>query len=118
MMPNTEAETMNQPKLDTCNAKAASKTETAADIDASVNPARRPIRLISMLAGLGVTATLTTIMDTGNVASAGLLPSVEPMMPPSVTSTIEPVAEINWQVNRIVRFRTDIDGFYCSSESI
>jgi hypothetical protein len=37
------------------------------------------------------------------VAQAGLLDNVEPMIPPSVTKTIEPVAEIIWQMTRTSR---------------
>ncbi|MDZ7643486.1 MAG: PHP domain-containing protein [Woeseiaceae bacterium] len=44
------------------------------------------MRRISNDAGTVVAATLTTMIETGSVASAGLLLSVEPMMPPSVTS--------------------------------
>jgi hypothetical protein len=74
-----------------------------------MNPLRRPIRRISTVAGMVVTATHKTIMETGKVASAGLPESVDPIIPPSVTMTIEPVAEINWHKKRMVRLRTGMD---------
>ncbi len=63
------------------------------------------MRRISSAAGMVVAATLTTISDTGSVASALFSLSMDPMMPPSVTSTIDPVAEINWQTKSIDRLR-------------
>jgi hypothetical protein len=48
-----------------------------------------------MLAGIVVDATLMTMIDNGSVASAGLPASLAPMMPPSITTTIDPVADIS-----------------------
>jgi hypothetical protein len=56
---------------------------------------RRPIARMSMLAGIVVEATDTTMIDIGRVARAGLSESLAPIMPPSVTITIEPVADIS-----------------------
>jgi ribosome-associated protein len=60
------------------------------------------------VAGIVVAATATTIIDNGKVANALFVVSVEPIIPPSVTITIEPVAEISWQATRIMRLRTCI----------
>ena len=59
-------------------------------------------------AGIAVAATHRTMTDTGNVAIVGSLASFEPMMPPSVTMTIAPVAEISWQQVRITMFLNGI----------
>jgi hypothetical protein len=50
---------------------------------------------MSMLAGIVVEATLTTMMDIGRVARAGFPESLAPIMPPRVTITMEPVADIS-----------------------
>ena len=63
---------------------------------------------IKTVAGIVVAATTTTIMETGNVANAGLATSFEPIIPPSVIITIAPVAEINWQINKIAILRMGI----------
>jgi hypothetical protein len=68
---------------------------TADDNDARANPRRRPIARIRNVAGTVVAARLTTMIETGRVAKAGLPVRPEPMMPPRVTMTIEPVAEIS-----------------------
>lgn len=78
-------------------------TATTADKDAIAKPRLRPTRRIRIVAGTVVAATAITIIDIGSVAHAGLLVSVEPMIPPKVTNTIEPVAEIIWQVTRTSR---------------
>ena len=74
-----------------------------ADMDAIAKPRLRPTRRISIVAGTVVAATAITIIDIGSVAHAGLLVSVEPIIPPRVTNTIEPVAEIIWQMTRTNR---------------
>ena len=51
---------------------------------------------------MAVASTATVI---GSVAHARLFDSVAPMMPPKVTNTIDPVAEISWQVIRMIRLR-------------
>jgi len=61
-----------------------------------------------MVAGMVVAATATTIMDTGNVANAGFVTSFEPIIPPRVTITIAPVAEISWQTSKIRMLRMGI----------
>ena len=95
--------TRNRAKLDCASATIAASTATTADNEASAKPRLRPMRRISSVAGIVVAATATTIMDTGSVASALFVTSEEPMMPPSVTMTIDPVAEINWQQTRMIR---------------
>ena len=95
--------TMNSTKLDFANAIAAITTPTAADNDAMANPLLRPMRCMSIVAGTVVSATETTISDTGNVDQAWLSTSVEPMMPPSVTMAIAPVADKSWQETRTIR---------------
>lgn len=62
------------------------------------------MRLIRIVAGTVVTAVATTIIETGSVASDGLDVSVAPMIPPSVTIAIAPVAEISWHTTSIDRF--------------
>jgi len=94
-MPNSIVATINNTKLLADSAFAATSTATTADIDAIANPLLRPTLRISIVAGTVVAATDMTIIDIGNVAHAGLLDSVEPMMPPRVTKTIEPVADIS-----------------------
>jgi predicted metal-dependent phosphoesterase TrpH len=61
------------------------------------------MRRINMVAGIVVAATATTINDTGSVDQAGFGLSDAPIIPPSITITIEPVAEISWQITRIIR---------------
>lgn len=94
-MPNNIVATINKPKLPLDKAFDATSTATTADKDAIANPLLRPTLCISIVAGTVVTATDMTIMEIGSVAQAGLLVSVEPMIPPSVTKTIEPVADIS-----------------------
>ena len=106
------AATMNNVKLLWCNAKAASETATAADIEDNMKPCLRPMRRISRVAGIVVLAVANTIMVTGTVASAWLPASLEPIMPPSVTITIVPVAEISWQPVRMIRLRSGIQSWF------
>ena len=108
LIPKIIAATINSTKLDCRNATTTNNTAPAAQTDANANPARRPTRRISIVAGIVVAAIATTIMDSGNVAKALLVVNVEPMMPPRVTMTIDPVVEIIWQTTRIVRLRTCI----------
>lgn len=61
-----------------------------------------------IVAGIVVAATATTIIDSGSVASALLAVRVEPMIPPSITMTIEADAEMSWQKTRMSRLRTCI----------
>jgi ribosome-associated protein len=63
---------------------------------------------ISIDAGIAVNATLTTMIETGSVASALSAASSKPMTPPSVTSTIAPVPEIIWQIVNSARFLVSI----------
>lgn len=86
---------MNKTKLDERNASVATITATTADNDAIANPRLRPIRRISIVAGTVVDAVATTNRDTGNVAKAALGASDAPIIPPNVTMTIDPVAEIS-----------------------
>ncbi len=102
-MPNNMAAKINKGKLAFASAVAAMSSAIEDEIDAIANPRLRPILRINIAAGTVVAATATTIIDTGKVASAGLPVSVAPMIPPSVTITIEPVAEINWQKTRMTR---------------
>lgn len=62
-----------------------------------------------------MSATATIVIDTGSVDHAGLSVSFAPMMPASVTMTIDPVAEISWQTISISRLalltaRSDMRG--------
>jgi galactitol-specific phosphotransferase system IIB component len=93
-------------KLACCSAATATSTAIAAHIEDIAKPFRRPTLRISIVAGIVVAATATTIIDSGKVAKALFVASSEPIIPPRVTITIEPVAEISWQATRIRRFRT------------
>ena len=95
LMPNIAAAIRKNAKLETVSAQAAVQTATAADTDARAKPLLRPTLRISRVAGTVVIAVASTATDIGNVAHARLLLNVAPMMPPSVTNTIEPVAEIS-----------------------
>ena len=88
----------NSGKLLAASASAPTMTAATADRDAIAKPRLRPTLRIRIVAGTVVNATLITIIDTGNVAQAGFSASDAPMMPPSVTNTIDPVADINWQI--------------------
>lgn len=112
LMPKIAAATMNNGKLETATAYAASSADAAADSDASAEPSLRPIARIRSVAGTVVAATLIIMTDTGSVASAWLPASPEPIIPPSVTSTMAPVAEINWQLMRIDRLRLAISAAF------
>jgi len=46
--------------------------------------------------------------ETGNVEKAGSTESLAPMMPPSATMMKAPVAEINWQLIRMMMLRSCI----------
>jgi hypothetical protein len=107
-MPNVPVASMNQAKLSLYSAKAAINTEVTAHNEARENAKRRPILRINMVAGIVVAATTMTIIVTGKVANAGLVTSLEPIIPPSVTITIAPVAEISWQISKIVILRIGI----------
>ena len=50
---------------------------------------------LGLIPGTVVSAVVTTMAEMGKVAHAGSSDSVAPMMPPNVTRTIEPVAEIS-----------------------
>lgn len=106
LMPNIIIASTNNTKLERISAATATSTATAAHIEEIAKPLRRPTLRINIVAGIVVAATAMTIIDSGKVAKALLAASVEPMIPPSVTITIDPVAEISWQATRIMRFRT------------
>jgi len=61
-----------------------------------------------MVAGTVVAAVANTASDTGSVAHAMLLDNLEPIIPPSVTKTIDPVAEIIWHRTRMIKLRCRI----------
>jgi ribosome-associated protein len=63
---------------------------------------------MSIDAGIVVAATLMTMTDTGRVAHAGLSDSLLPIIPPSVTTVIEPVADMSWHVVSSKMFRVRI----------
>jgi hypothetical protein len=108
LMPNNIPAPINSKKLLCANATAAMTTAIAADNEAIANPRARPIRRINIVAGIVVIATATIINDTGKVANALFTVNEEPIIPPRVTITIEPVAEINWQKTRMTRLRVFI----------
>jgi len=105
LIPNMAAASRNNPKLDRDNAHAAVAVANTADTDARDEPLPRPTLRISMVAGTVVAAVARTASDTGNVAHAMVLDNSEPIIPPSVTKTIDPVAEIIWQRTRMIKLR-------------
>jgi len=101
---------MNRVKLASANAYAATSTATAADKEAIANPRLRPSLRINNVAGMVVAATATTIIEIGSVDQAGLRVKPAPIIPPNVITTMEPVAEISWQVTRMTRLPFCIHG--------
>ena len=95
LMPSMLADNANPTNDCWLNDQAASSIAITADDEASANPAFLPTRFINMAAGIAVIATDTTINDTGKVAYAGLSANSVPIIPPSVTTTIDPVADIS-----------------------
>lgn len=95
LTPNIIVATTNNRKLDCLSATTATSTADAAQIDDIANPLRRPTLRISIVAGMVVAAIATTIIVSGRVEKALFVLNVEPMIPPSVTITIEPVAEMS-----------------------
>ena len=95
LMPNKAAAAINHSKLEVRSAKVASSTAAAADSEDREKLRRLPIARMSMVAGIVVEATLTTMIDTGRVASAALSERFAPIIPPSVTTTIDPVADMS-----------------------
>ena len=112
-MPKIITATMKRTKLACFSAKTAVSTATTQDIDDRANPFRLPILRMSKVAGIVVAATATTIIDNGSVANALLLLRFEPMIPPSITITIDPDVDISWQITRRLRLRTCI---HCADE--
>ena len=86
---------MNHQKLCIASAQPAIAIPAAALSEASEKPLRRPIRRIRRVAGTADAAMQTIMTDTGKVASVGSSASSEPMMPPSVTMMMAPVAEMS-----------------------
>jgi hypothetical protein len=107
-MPKSPAAATNQAKLEIETAYAANSTAATADSEARLKLLRRPIARMSIVAGIVVDATLMTMTETGRVASAGFSESLLPMMPPSVTTMIEPVADMSWHVVRSKMLRARI----------
>ena len=85
--------------------------------DASEKPRRRPIFFIRIVAGIVVAAMHSIMMDTGKVASVGSRVSFAPMMPPSVTMMMAPVAEISWQAVKVMMLRKGIMGTVLQSSA-
>ena len=105
LKPNNVIARTNKEKLEVVNACTATSVATNETNEALAKPLLRPMRRISTVAGIVVAAIATTIIDIGSVAQAGFSVSCAPIMPPIVTITIEPVAEINWQQTRMMRLR-------------
>lgn len=108
MTPNNPAASRNSAKLDVVNDHAAIVVAITADTEAMAEPIPRPTLRISMVAGTVVAAVPKTAIDTGSVAQAMLLDNSEPIIPPSVTKTIAPVAEIIWHRTRMIKLRCHI----------
>jgi len=95
LMPKNMTARMKSGKLDSFKAKIAIASATTEDIEARAHPLRLPILRINIVAGIVVAATATTIIDNGNVANALLVLRFEPIIPPSITITIEPDVDIS-----------------------
>jgi hypothetical protein len=94
-MPKIITATMKIGKLDSFKATMAMPNAITEDIDARAKPLRLPILRINIVAGIVVAATATTIIDNGRVAKALLVLRFEPIIPPSITITMEPEVDIN-----------------------
>jgi hypothetical protein len=97
-------------KLSLYRAKPARRQANAEHNEAIENPRRRPTLRMMIVAGMVVAATQITMIEMGNVASEGLLLSFAPIMPPSVTMMIAPVAEISWHKIKMQILRFGIAG--------
>ena len=64
-------------------------------MDAIAQPLRLPIFFINMVAGIVVAATARTIIDNGKVANALLAANSDPIIPASITITIDPDVDIS-----------------------
>ena len=95
LMPNIIMAMIKTGKLDSFKATIAMPSATTEDIDARAKPLRLPIFRINIVAGIVVAATATTIIDNGRVAKALLVLKVDPIIPPSITITMEPDVDIN-----------------------
>jgi hypothetical protein len=98
----------NSAKLEYRSATTPMNIPAAATVAAITKPGLRPIRRMSMVAGIADAATATTINDNGSVTNALFDVRDMLMMPPSVTSDIVAVAEISWQLTRTMRLRACI----------
>ena len=95
LMPKNITAMIKNAKLDSFKAKIAMASATTEDIEARAHPLRLPIFRISIVAGIVVAATATTIIDNGKVANALLVLRFDPIIPPSITITIEPDVDIS-----------------------
>ena len=86
---------MKIEKLDSFRAYIAMIRAKTEDIEATAKPFRLPILRINIVAGIVVAATATTIIDNGKVANALLVLRFDPIIPPSITITIEPDVDIS-----------------------
>ena len=94
-MPNNITATIKIGKLDSRSANTARNNAKTADMDAIAHPLRRPIFFISIVAGIVVAATASTIIDSGKVANALFAVNSDPIIPASITITIDPDVDIN-----------------------
>ena len=94
-MPKIITAMMKIEKLDSFKAKIARASATIEDIEARAKPFRLPILRIKIVAGIVVAAIATTIIDNGNVANALLALRFDPIIPPSITITMEPDVDIS-----------------------
>jgi hypothetical protein len=86
---------MKIEKLDSLKAKIARASATIEDNEARAKPFRLPILRINIVAGMVVAAIATTIIDNGKVANALLVLRLDPIIPPSITITMEPDVDIS-----------------------
>ena len=103
MIPNRLAASTRRTKVECAIARAAKASATAAESDASEKPRLRPMRCISIVAGIVVTAVAMITIETGKVANLASGDRDVPSTPASVTIVIEPVAEMVWQKNKMIK---------------
>tara|TARA_B100000686_G_scaffold341796_1_gene419757 strand:+ start:2204 stop:2542 length:339 start_codon:yes stop_codon:yes gene_type:complete len=88
---------------------AAHTVAAAALIDAIEKPCFLPILFISRVAGIALAAIERIAIEMGKVAKFGFFVNSDPIMPPNVTKTIAPVADMSWQLVRITILRRGIN---------
>jgi len=93
LAPSTSVAAHSSQKLACTTAHATASAATAASSALAMKALRRPMRSMISAAGIAVTASPTTVSDTGSVAICGSGASSLPMIPPRRKIVIMPAAE-------------------------